>query len=226
MEGKKQMPYKVDISKLDLENPIPEHEQQKMRISDYWCGNRTVAYYADEEFRYYPLDPRYCIGNRGSVYSLNYRKKLNSCEDKDGYLRYFVNGPKGIHRLMMQTFNPIPNDAEMQINHIDGHKKNNNLNNLEWCTCQENIDHAVAHGLRPPGGEKHHKAIYKEDEIRIICGYLEQGYTGRQIAAFLNREYTPQFQDLMTKIRRKISWAFISKDFPGIIVHHKNKNKK
>ena len=215
------MPYKVDISKLDLVNPIPEHEQQTYRIAPYHGGNITVAYYANEQFKHYPDDPAYIIGDHGTVYSLYTKSKLTPSEDKDGYLMTNLVGYHrrkiALHRAMMQTFYPIPNEKEMQVNHIDGHKKNNKLNNLEWCTCQENIDHAMSHGLRDNTiGEKHYYAIYKEDEIWKICELLNQGYTNKQIAEALNREFTIQFRDLLKKIKRKESWKLISNNFPNI----------
>lgn len=49
---------------------------------------------------------------------------------------------KTIHRLVAETFltNSHPK-VKTQVNHIDGNKLNNNLNNLEWCTPQENTTH-------------------------------------------------------------------------------------
>lgn len=68
--------------------------------------------------------------------------------DKDGYLScsIIVKGkplPARVHRLVMLAFNPIPNYKEFQVNHINGVKDDNRLENLEWCTAHENIRHRV-----------------------------------------------------------------------------------
>lgn len=52
-----------------------------------------------------------------------------------------------VHRVVMSTFCPLLDDSNYQVNHIDGDKSNNNLSNLEWCTCKENIQHAIYHKL-------------------------------------------------------------------------------
>lgn len=73
-------------------------------------------------------------------------------QDHDGYDEVgliYMNKTEYImvHRLVAQAFVPNPDNLP-QVNHIDGNKRNNKLSNLEWCTGQENIDHAVKTGLR------------------------------------------------------------------------------
>lgn len=66
-------------------------------------------------------------------------KSISLC--KDGKAKHFL-----IHRLVASEFLNKKNES-LQVNHIDGIKTNNNLNNLEWVTRSENQKHAFANGL-------------------------------------------------------------------------------
>lgn len=64
-----------------------------------------------------------------------------------GYLTIKLNGiNRQIHSLIMECFG-IKRQKGYSVNHIDGNKLNNSLNNLEYITIAENIKHAVRNGL-------------------------------------------------------------------------------
>lgn len=84
-----------------------------------------------------------------------------------------------IHRLVAQTFLPNP-ETKPQVNHLDGNKLNNAVSNLEWCTAQENILHAVA--LHHKYGQNVKTSKLSENEVIAILVLLEKGVHGKWLA--------------------------------------------
>lgn len=133
----------------------------------------------------------YEISNLGKVKSLSRIKKcgwkdskpqitkekiLKQHIDNLGYERVkLLDGSKTVHKLLAETFLPNP-DNYNEINHKDGDKLNNSLDNLQWCTRSENIKHAFEIGLKTPKkGEENNKSKLKENDVREIRKLFSTG---------------------------------------------------
>lgn len=129
-------------------------------------------YACDKEGNVYSLDrivPR--VNGKGVFTNRKGKKLLQS--NRKGYLSVSLSKDgkrltKNIHRLMGITFLTVPEN--MTINHKDGNKKNNNLNNLEVCTTRENTKHACQLGLMPRGSNHHEYFITPEmrEKVRTL----------------------------------------------------------
>lgn len=89
-----------------------------------------------------------------------------------------------VHRLVAEAFIPNPNNFP-QVNHIDGNKGNNQVNNLEWCTAKSNNAHARSSGLWDSfyeKGENNKNSKLTEDMVKQIPNLLQQGLKPKQIA--------------------------------------------
>lgn len=118
------------MSEHEVWRPIPGHEG-KHEVSNFGrirSCNRVV------------------IRSNGTVYTVHGRI-LNPAVDKDGYMQIALKGSGKkhtavkVHRAVALAF--IPNEfGKSEVNHINGNRSDNRIENLEWCTRSENLLHS------------------------------------------------------------------------------------
>ena len=124
---------------------------------------------------------RYVKGGRGKI--SDELRKLVPVLDNTGYfivtlLNDVHRCNKSIHRLLAEHYIPNP-ENKPHVNHIDGVKTNNNLENLEWATVLENTRHAISLGLH----EFKTKALQKSvEQIDLQTGRILTTYESFAIA--------------------------------------------
>jgi len=79
---------------------------------------------------------------------------------------------------------PNPENKE-QINHINGIKYDNRVENLEWCTAKHNMNHNLVLGVTPLG-DNHVNSKLSEEKVKRIKHLLKQGVMQTKIAERFN----------------------------------------
>jgi hypothetical protein len=120
--------------------------------------------------------PGYFVSSDGQVFSEKYgrRIELKQSEHK-GYRRVALSEANKrqiypAHRLVAEAFIPNP-ESKPFVNHRDGNKRNNVVQNLEWCTASENQAHSVAMGRNGSGAANGHygyryRKLFPSEELR------------------------------------------------------------
>lgn len=145
-------------------------------LSKFPCELSNVEYkeFLDGQIRVYKNGRIFRINQRGIVEAPQHKtgrtgKYLMISVMKNGKQRYMY-----VHRLMAKGFIPNP-ENKPHVNHLDGNPRNNQLNNLEWVTPRENVEHAYQTGLIRTLENTPHKCIrckgpsMNESEVCAEC---------------------------------------------------------
>lgn len=110
-----------------------------------------TGYYVSKEGKIYSTlkkgcRNRYDLSKRTKPTEMSYRLT------KKGYARVYMRRESTntredvyIHRIVAMTFIENPYNYK-EVNHIDNNRSNNNVNNLEWCSREQNLQHAMEYG--------------------------------------------------------------------------------
>lgn len=152
-------------------------------------------------------DGLYEISDNGSIFKVGSFVSINGSINQWGYRRTTLTNKDGkkktecFHKLVAQTFIPNPFNKK-QVNHIDGNKLNNNIDNLEWVTKGENLKHAYDTGAKTPMiGELHPMAKLSAIDVSFIRGLLSIGWKQAEIARVYNVS-----RQCIYKIKTNTNW--------------------
>lgn len=131
----------------------------------------------------------FMVSNLGNVWSKRTNKILSPTKSKTGYLYICTKfgGRLGeyksirLHRMVAMTFLDNPNNFPI-INHIDGNKQNNCVDNLEWCTYSHNTLHAIKLGRLKVRGEESKSSKLTTKQVYEILSLLKSGLRQQDIA--------------------------------------------
>lgn len=131
-------------------------------------------------FYYVPGFTRYVVNKQGEVFSTQLKTMMLSyVASATGYRMYGMtrdDGKRtiiGMHRVLALAFKPFGvNVGRLDVNHIDGDKLNNDLDNLEWVTRSRNNIHAMETGLKTDNKPVVLKSIFTGEEMEFY-GYSD-----------------------------------------------------
>lgn len=132
-----------------------------------------------------PSYPSYQASSYGRIRNKKTGLIIKSYPDRYGYQRLSLGSIDNVqvHRVVCEAFYGSPEEKQ-QVNHIDGHRDNNHILNLEWCSPSENIRWGVNHGnIDPTIGSRRAREVNMKP-VRIV--ELNKGFASvKECAEYL-----------------------------------------
>lgn len=159
----------------------------------------------EEKWRFIEGYSPYEISTLGRLRRIG--KILTTPISKIGYQRKYLKDKKKnllLHRAIAVAF--IPNPLNLpQVNHKDGDKSNNKIDNLEWVTASQNIQHCIDTGLKTiQKGEEAGRSKLTNLQVSIIREALNLNHKQFNIARYFGLD-----QSTISLIKSRKNWASI-----------------
>ena len=145
--------------------------------------------------------------NRGGIFSfVTESKPIAKGMSHDGYYQVRLQAgrekvSRKIHRLVALAFIPVI-EGKNCVNHKDSNRLNNSVDNLEWCTQQENVKHGYDSGSNSNAKERHPQAIYSDDIAKEVRELVAKGNKPKEVASMLGVNYSS-----VIKIKNNKRWV-------------------
>lgn len=133
---------------------------------------------------------KYAVTRDGKIYSIRSGRFMTNASNKDGTgyetIGLSKDGVKErflVHRIVAMAYIPNP-ENKPTVNHINGNKKDNRVENLEWNTYREQQLHAIETGLKPTQHIRTDRSA-DDETVHLVCQYIMQGFTRKEISEML-----------------------------------------
>lgn len=153
----------------------------------------------------------YSITQDGRVFN-KHGREMKQFDNGKGYLLVNLrhNGKsfsKAVHRIVAEVYLPTI-EGKREVNHLDGDKQNNSVDNLEWCNRSENLLHCYKIGGRSAKGVLNSNSSLSIEDVIVICELLAEGLSCKVVSEELGVSY-----HAVRHIRSGRTWSDISKDY-------------